>query len=78
MDSACGQKTFIITNDLRVRVENIQLDTKIVIENLQHGNDSQVKCSAFMDFDKWMEFKKNFIAIDNEFNERFKYQYATC
>ena len=63
------EKTFIITNTLKIVVCNTQLETKIYIKC------TDMPAYICMDIDRWTEFKKGFLAIDEEFQKHFNYQY---
>lgn len=73
MESFNCPKTFIITNNLRAKVANTQLDTVLTIETLR--KNSRDYDFITMNFDRWTEFKKNINAIDEEFQTRFRHQY---
>ncbi len=72
-------KTFIITDNVRVKLANVQLDTLLVIESVKRKDqDLIVDNYITMNIDRWTEFKKNINAIDEEFKKRFNYQYNDC
>jgi hypothetical protein len=57
-------KTFLINEDFKVVVSNWQLNSTIFLVNKTN------KC-AYLDIDKWTEFKKSIVSIDDEINKRF-------
>ncbi len=63
-------RTFVITNDMRIIVKNIHLNT--IIEIVDIGNNKSITIGV----DKWNEFKQSIQHIDEEFYRRFKYQYS--
>lgn len=58
---------FVITNVFSAVVRKSQLDTEVVL-NVGWNN-------VVLDYDRWTEFKKAYLAIDVEIQKRFKYQY---
>lgn len=63
-------KSFILTHNLKIRVYDWQTRVKIAIENTTTNQ------SIDLDVDGWTEFKKCFLAIDEEYKKRFNYQYS--
>lgn len=59
---------FIITNVFTAVVQKTQLDTEVVL--------SVDWDRIHLDYDRWTEFKKAYLAIDAEIQKRFKYQYT--
>lgn len=63
-----NSKTFLITDDFKTVVSNWQLNTTIFLVN-KHSK------FAYLEIDKWTEFKKSIIDIDEECNKRQNCQY---
>lgn len=64
--------TVNVTGDLKVRICGWRLNTRIIVENT--GTE---KKGVSLDVDKWTELKKSIFYIDEEFRNRFNYQYST-
>ena len=62
-----SMKTINITNTCRAIIRGVRENTEVVLEN---GNDRIV-----LDIDRWMEFYKHISSINDEYYNRFKYQY---
>lgn len=65
-----AKRTLVVTDCLSVILKDVQLDTVIILKNI--NNNEQIT----LDVDKWTQFKQNIEAIDKEFFDRFNYQYS--
>lgn len=63
-------KTFLIDEDFKVVVSSWQLHSTIFLVN-------KTEKFAYLDVDKWTEFKKSISDIDDEVNMRVNCQYPT-
>lgn len=62
-------KTFVITNTFSVVLKDVQLTTKILLQDFKNN-----ECIT-LDIDKWTQLKQNIKVIDEEFYNRFNYQF---
>lgn len=63
-------KTFLINEDFKVVVNNWKLNTTIFLVN-------KTNKTAYLDMDKWTEFKKGLTVIDEEINARVNSLYPS-
>lgn len=63
--------TLVLTNDLRVIIKNIQLDTRIEISDINRSE------SVTLDLDRWNAIKQSIETIDKQFYKRFHYQHSS-